>query len=112
MKTVADLLPNKETYSSDELNILRLYIESMNKTNQIKILELLHKKNATLNENKYGVHINLTDLSPQIVSDLIPLVQYIELQEKILSQDEQQKEYLKNNLLGKDIKENPLNKLC
>jgi len=50
-------------YSVSELNYLRESIEHMNKFNQIEVLRLLHKyKDITLNENKNGVLVNLSEI--------------------------------------------------
>ena len=47
-------------YSVSELNYLRDYIENMNKFNQVEILRIMkNHKDVALNENKYGIHINL-----------------------------------------------------
>ena len=58
-------------FSISELNYVRETIEKMNKFNQIEVLRILSKhSNVTLNENKYGVHINLSDLSKNIIEEL------------------------------------------
>ena len=50
-------------YSVSELNYLRESIENMNKFNQIEVLRIFNKdKDVILNENKYGIHINLSEL--------------------------------------------------
>jgi hypothetical protein len=52
-----------EEMSIQSLNYIRESIENMSKHNQIEVLRILSKnKSVTINENKYGVHINLTDL--------------------------------------------------
>jgi hypothetical protein len=50
--------------SINQLNYIREMIENMNKFNQIEVLRLLskHNKDVIFNENKYGVHINLSEL--------------------------------------------------
>jgi len=53
---------NEIDYTEGELNFIREVIESMNKFNQIEVLRILHKHSITLNENRYGVHINLSEL--------------------------------------------------
>ena len=59
-------------YSVSELNYLRESIENMNKFNQVEVLRILnkHKDGVTLNENKYGIHINLSDLFSDYASTL------------------------------------------
>jgi outer membrane translocation and assembly module TamA len=85
------------TYDVSDLNQVRETIEIMNKFNQIEILRILNKHNeVTLNENKYGVHINLTELSNEIIQELIGYSSYVSKQEIALHQVEQQKEAFKN----------------
>lgn len=85
------------TYDVSDLNQVRETIEIMNKFNQIEILRILNKHNeVTLNENKYGVHINLTELSNDIIQELKGYSNYVSKQEITLHQVEQQKEAFKN----------------
>lgn len=95
-------------YSVSELNYLRESIENMNKFNQIEVLRILsnHVKDVTLNENKYGVHINLSELKDKILDELDVYIKYVNTQETTLSQDEKQKEDYRNTYFTKDIKDN------
>jgi len=84
-----------------DLNTIRDKIEAMNKFNQVEVLRILSKnKNITLNENKYGVHINLSDLPQPMIVELIQYIQYVESQESSLVQIEMQKEVFKNAFFG------------
>ena len=95
---------NNNTYNVSELNYVRETIENMNKFNQIEILRLMNKHSEiTLNENKYGVHINLSDLKNEIIEELINYIKYVNTQENTLHQDEIQKESIKNIYFTKDI---------
>lgn len=90
----------------NHLNQIRKQIENMNKFNQIEVLRLLNKhKNVTFNENKYGVHINLTELPKEIIDELEMYIHYVHSQEDTLHQVEQQKESFKNIYFTKDNKE-------
>jgi len=90
-----------------ELNSIRDKIESMPKFNQVEILRIFSKhKNVTLNENKYGVHINLTDLPENIIEELKIYIKYVNTQELNLNELEKQKEDFKNTFFGKDNKDN------
>lgn len=81
-----------------KLDYLRKTIEVMSKINQLGVLKILHKhKNIILNENKYGIHINLTEIPKTIINKLHKYVQYVNTQEHELNNIEQQKEYYKNN---------------
>ena len=93
-------------YSISELNYIRETIEKMNKFNQIEVLRILSKHtNVTLNENKYGVHINLSDLSKNIIEELIVYINYVNKQESTLHNIEQKKEDYKNTYFTKDNKD-------
>ena len=94
-------------YSVSELNYIRESIENMNKFNQVEVLRILNKKNnVTLNENKYGIHINLSELKKEILDELIIYIKYVNTQEIALNAIEQQKEDYKNTYFSKDIKDN------
>ena len=81
-----------------ELTQLRDYIEKMTKFNQIEVLRILNNHDdVTINENRYGIHVNLTELNPEVVTKLISFVNYVNTQEKVLNQDEKEKEEIKNN---------------
>ena len=93
--------------SVSELNYIREIIENMNKFNQIQVLKILNKyKEVTLNENKYGIHINLSELSKEIIDKLSDYIKYVNTQEKTLNSIEQQKETYRNTYFSKDIKDN------
>jgi len=97
---------NINNFSVSELNYIRENIENMNKFNQIEILRILHKSNnVTLNENKYGVHINLSDLNTDILEELSNFIKYVNTQEINLNSIEQQKETYRNTYFSKDIKD-------
>ena len=69
-------------FSINELNQIRDKIETMPKFNQIEILRILSKRNdVTLNENKYGIHINLTDVDKSIIYEIKVYIDYINAHE-------------------------------
>ena len=81
---------------TDELNLIREKIELMPKINQVEILRILSKDtNITLNENKYGIFINLTDLPINIIENLKAYINYVNTQEDDLNELEKQKEEFK-----------------
>jgi hypothetical protein len=99
-------------YSVSELNYIRDTIQQMNKFNQIEALRILNKHNdVTLNENKFGIHINLSDLKKEVLDELIIFIKYINAQELTLNSIEQQKEDYRNTYFAKDIKDNTKNRL-
>ncbi len=92
--------------STPELEIIRQKIESLPKFNQVEILRILSKDAAvTLNENKYGTFINLTELSQDIIENLKTYINYVNTQEYHLNYLEKQKEEFKNIYFTKDNKE-------
>ena len=94
-------------FSVGELNYIRETIEKMNKFNQIEVLRILNRcDEVTLNENKYGIHINLTELEKDIVNELLMYIKYVNAQEVALNSIEQQKEDYRNTYFSKDIKDN------
>jgi hypothetical protein len=100
---------NEQLYSENyiqELNQMRDCIENMSKFNQIGLLRKLSLfKDVTLNENKYGVHVNLTDLKSDVIDDLKKYINYVTTQESSLQFVEKQKETYKNTFFAKDNKD-------
>jgi len=91
-----------------ELNIIREKVEMMSKFNQVEVLRILTKyTDVTLNENKYGVHINLTELKQEIIDEIKLYINYVNTQEIQLHEVEQQKESFKNTYFSKDNKDIP-----
>jgi len=81
----------------NKLNHLRETIENLSKFNQIEVLRILTKHSqVTINENKYGIHINLSELEQSIIDELLVYIQYINTQEIELNNIEKQKEEYKN----------------
>jgi hypothetical protein len=79
----------------------------MSKFNQIEILRILTRhKEVIINENKYGIHINLSDLPNDILDELLVYVNYVNTQEIELNNIEKQKESYKNTYFLKDNKDN------
>ena len=93
-------------FSVSELNYIRDSVENMNKFNQIEVLRILNnRKDVTINENKYGIHINLSDLKKDILDELSVYINYVNTQEVALHQVEKEKEGYKNTYFTKDIKD-------
>lgn len=98
---------NDNTYSVSELKYIREVIENMNKFNQVEILKILSKhEKVILNENKYGIHINLSEIDKEIIDELTYFIKYVNTQEQNLNSIEQQKESFRNTYFSKDIKDN------
>ena len=79
-------------YDFNKTNGIRESIENMSKFNQIEILRILTRhKEVIINENKYGIHINLSDLRNDILDELLVYVNYVNTQEIELNNIENQK---------------------
>lgn len=92
-------------YNGHEINNMRNVIENMNKFNQIEILRILKNGHVTLNENNYGVFVNLSNLNNDNLTKLLNYIKYVEAQEHNLNNVEKQKEDYINTYFTKDIKE-------
>ncbi len=80
-----------------DLETIRNTIEKMTKFNQVEVLRILNKhQDVILNENRYGIHVNMSDLKDEVLHEVIQYVQYVQAQERTLNQDEKQKEDIKN----------------
>ncbi len=80
-----------------KLNYIRDTIELMGHKNHVDVLKILVKhKDICINSNKSGLRINLTELSPGVINELINYIKYIQNQENVLKVDEKQKENYKN----------------
>ena len=95
------------SFSVSELNYIRDTVENMNKFNQIEVLRLFNKNSdVILNENNYGIYINLSELSTDIINEINDYIKYVNNQENTLNTVEQQKEDYRNAYFSKDIKDN------
>jgi Ni,Fe-hydrogenase III component G len=80
-----------------DLETIRNTIEKMTKFNQVEVLRILNKhQDVILNENRYGIHVNMSDLKDEVLHEVVQYVQYVQAQERTLNQDEKQKEDIKN----------------
>ena len=91
--------------TEEKLTTICKKIEAMPQFNQIEILKIISKhKEIILNENKNGIHINLTEISSLVIDELCDYIDYINAQEMNLNIVEAQKEEFKNTYFTKDIK--------
>jgi hypothetical protein len=76
----------------------------MNKFNQVEVLRILNSfSEVTLNENKYGVHVNLSELKKEIIAELNKYIIYVNTQEKALNSVEQKKEDYRNTYFSQKV---------
>ena len=94
-------LSGGESERTNTLIVIRDLIHQMNKYNQIEVLRIMQKyENITLNENRYGIHINLTDLNEEQINELTSYINYVSIQETTLNYGEQQKNTFKNEMFS------------
>jgi len=102
MAMAMDMTIDTNDYSESEVTYVREAIEKMSKFNQLEVLRILKSdQDIHLNENKYGIHVNLTEVRKEIIQKLVTYINYVNTQEKNLSQDEKQKEDIKNTFFAK-----------
>jgi hypothetical protein len=92
-----------------ELNCLKEKIENLSKFHQIEILKILKSEsNCTLNENKNGIFVNMTQLSDNIISNMHNYLEYVSKQEEQLNDVEDKKDELSSTYFNvdKDNKDN------
>lgn len=90
----------------EQLDTIRSQIEIMSKFNQIEILRILTKNDSVIvNENKYGIHINLSELPNNILNEIMVYIKYVNTQEIYLNSAEKEKEIYKNTFFVKDNKD-------
>ena len=106
MEQSLDNVEKKYNSIIDELNYIRNSIEIMNKFNQVETLRILkNHENVFLNENKYGIHVNLSELDKPVLHELKMYINYVNVQETLLHKGEKQKEDYKNTYFTKDTKD-------
>ncbi len=89
------------TYTVSELDYIRENIERMNRFYQIETLRLLSKhRDVTLNENKNGTLVNLSELNNTVILELLDFIEYVNKQEKNLMDVEKMKENYKTEFFN------------
>ena len=116
MEAIECQITNTNTNANEmdlvQLNTVRESIENMSKFNQVEVLRILTKhKEVTINENKYGIHINLSELNNSILDELLVYIKYVNTQEIDLNNIEKQKQDYKNIYFLKDNKDNSSNSI-
>jgi hypothetical protein len=100
---------NTNTYSPEQLQQLCVKIEALPKINQVEILRIFHSKNKNLvNENKYGIHINITDVENSILEEIENYLTYVSKQETDLNIIEEQQHMNEKYNIEKDNKDNEI----
>lgn len=82
---------------SFDLNMLQDRIERLTKFNQVQLLRIFATYDTSIiNENKNGIHINLSEAKPITLQNVIIYLDYLDTQETTLGVIEKQKGELKN----------------
>jgi len=89
-----------------ELNCLKEDIENLSKFHQVEILKILKADSScTLNENKNGIFVNMTNFNKSLIDDIKKYLTYVNTQEKQLNDIEDEKEILSTTYFN-DMKDN------
>ena len=90
---ITTIVNENNIFSISELEYIRQIIENMDKYNQIEILKIIYqKKSKCINENKYGIHINMTELTDEIINQLNEYIKYVNLKDNEINNIENKKE--------------------
>jgi hypothetical protein len=82
------------------LRLLSIKIEQMKKNTHVGILRIIAKDNETvINENKNGIHVNLSELNHGTIETICKYIEYIQLQEQNLDSIQAKQEDVKSFLL-------------
>ena len=83
---------------SNNINALKVRIETMTKYHQIEVLRLLYKLSSVkINENNNGTFINLTEQTPEVINELIKYSNYVDEQQQQLNKVEYEKEKIEQH---------------
>ena len=90
----------------ETLEKLKLSIEQLTPTHQVEILRILKEAGVKLNPSKFGIYVNLTPLSNEIVDKISKKVDFIMDRERTLNDFEKKTAECKTTLgLEKQDKE-------
>lgn len=93
---------NINTYTPDELKELCQKLEEMSKINQVEAVRIFHKHNKDMiNENKYGIHINVTDVENNVLKEIEEFIEYVSNQEKKLNDMEELQQDIQTKYINK-----------
>jgi len=71
-------------------------IEMLEKSSHVGILQILSKKHKhLLNENKNGVHVNLSEVDSEALDEIVEYINYVKFQENNLTVMEEKQETFK-----------------
>ena len=83
-----------------DLKSLKESVEDLDKYYQVAVGKILRDHDVILNENKNGIFVNLTELSPNIIKSIDDYLNYVKEQEKHLDKVEVKKQQFKDNFFN------------
>lgn len=92
----------------EDLEKLKMSIENLTPTNQIEILRIFNDAGIKLNPSKFGIYVNLTPLSPELLEKISKKVEFIVDRERTLFDFESKTAEYKT-AIGLDKQEKELN---
>ena len=99
---------NTNNYPPHDLQSLCTSIETLSKINQVEILRIFNKHtDMVINENKYGIHINMTDVPDEIIVEIRQFLEFVRQQENDLSFIDFQLDTSKNYMLQEHKENHP-----
>lgn len=87
----------------DDLLHIQHTISNMNKTNHIQILQILVNCKIEMNENKYGVHVNLSNCNNDTINKLKDYIKTTMKQDELLNNIEYRKKDVKDKYFTSQI---------
>ena len=97
--------------SIDELKKLNKTVSNLNEIHHKKIFEIIQLNNIKFSENRNGVFINLNNLSDKILDEIQKYIDYVNIQEKNISNFESMKNEFKKDFftnIKKEDKDNTI----
>ena len=79
-----------------DLKILKDTIENLDKPYQIEVGRILKQSNITMNENKNGIFINLTEIDTFVINKIERYLKYVKEQLQNIDEIEDKKQQFKD----------------
>lgn len=84
----------------DNLTEMKNDIEKLEKIHHIEIFRIIKNNNITYNENRNGIFLNLSCLSPEIIQKIKSYISYVKTQQEQLRKVETQKDSVRNTFFN------------
>ena len=89
----------------NELYEIKTKIEELSKLHHIELLHIFMKNNCEMSENQNGTFLNLTKMTPKIISEIKDYLEYVQFQNESLKEIEKKKENLVKRYFKDENKE-------